>query len=163
MSITTTTSRTTERSRAWRAARAARIDVLLALRQQFPNAFARLSDRKRVPLRVGVHHDIQTAVPELGSIEIACALHHYVSGLSYLRACTEGATRVDLTGAPAGVVTAAEAEHAQSKLAKIEAKLARRQAAKAAKPAPTAPEKPRLTFSDLRLAAASRKANGPPQ
>jgi sRNA-binding protein len=35
----------------------------------------------------------------------------------YLRASTEGATRIDLAGEPAGTVTAAEARHATERLA----------------------------------------------
>jgi hypothetical protein len=53
--------------RQWRDAA---IDTLLLLRQKFPLAFCRLSDRKRRPLKIGIHHDIAAATPELGPMRL---------------------------------------------------------------------------------------------
>ncbi len=163
MSITAndsnTISKTVKDNRAWRAAR---IDTLLTLRQRFPNAFARLSDYRRRPLKIGIHLDLRAAMPDLDPIEISRALSYYVSDVRYHRACTEGAERIDLNGNPAGVVSASEAENSKRSVTGIEAKLARRReqrAATRAQPTPaTPPEKPkRLTLADLKAAVAQRK------
>jgi ProP effector len=140
----------------------AAVDTLLTLRQQFPQAFARLSDRHRRPLKIGIHLDIAAAAPDLNPIEISRALRFYVSDVRYHRGCTEGVERIDLDGNPAGAVTAAQAENSKRSVAGIEAKLAQRRerrAATSAEPAP--PEKPkRLTLADLKAAVAQRKLQG---
>jgi ProQ/FINO family len=53
------------------------------------------------------------------------ALRSYCNSMHYLRASTEGAVRIDLTGEPAGTVTAIEARHATECLAAL-AKIAAR-------------------------------------
>jgi sRNA-binding protein len=158
---TTTADRTTERSRArQRAWISARVDTLLTLRQKFPHAFARLSDCRRRPLKVGIHLDIQAALPDLDPIEISRALRYYVSDIRYHRGCIEGAERIDLDGNAAGTVTAAEAENSKRSVTGIEAKLTqRRERREHANPAPApTPEKPKhLTLADLKAAVAQRK------
>ena len=158
----TNTNRTAERSRArQRAWHTARVDTLLTLRQKFPKAFARLSDYKRRPLKIGIHLDIAAALPDLDPIGISRALRFYVSDIRYHRACIEGAERIDLDGNPAGVVSQTEAGNSARSVASIEAKLAARRQRRAAEssPAPTTiPEKPkRLTLADLKVAVVQRK------
>jgi ProP effector len=134
-------------------------DALLVLRQKFPLAFYRLSARTRRPLKVGVHHDIAAAAPELSESEVARALRFYVGDLRYHRACVEGAERVGLDGEPAGIVTAAQAANSAHSIKGIEAKIAQHrhgrapQAASAPAPAPP----PRLTLAGLKEAAMKRK------
>jgi ProP effector len=156
-----TTSKAAQRNRAWREAR---LDTLLTLRQRFPHTFTRLSNRSRRPLKIGIHLDIEAAMPDLDPIEISRALCYYVADIRYHRACTEGAQRIDLNGNPAGTVTASEAENSKRSVAGIEAKLAQRRerrAAVSAKPTPPiTPSPKRLTLSDLKTAAVNRKANG---
>jgi ProP effector len=155
---------TAERNRVRNAWYAACIETLLTLRQKFPRAFARLNARIRRPLKIGIHLDMQAAIPDLDPVGLSRALRLYVSDLRYHRACTEGAVRIDLDGNACGTVSAAEAENSKRSLQVIEARLARRREQRAAccNPAPTiAPEKPkRLTPADLRAAAANRKVNG---
>lgn len=45
----------------------------------------------------------------------------YVTNMAYLRACREGAPRINLLGHEAGVVTAAEADNCAARLAGIKA------------------------------------------
>jgi sRNA-binding protein len=141
---------------------AAAVDTLLTLRQKFPQAFARLNDNRRRPLKVGIHVDIAAALPDLDEVAIGRALKFYVSDLRYHRAVAGGAERIDLDGNPAGTVSAGEAENSKRSVAGIEAKLAkRREHLAAARPQPTPttqPEKPkRLTLADLKTAVAQRK------
>jgi ProP effector len=148
------------------------IETLLALRQRFPHAFARLSDNRRRPLKIGIHVDIQAAMPDLDKIALSRALRFYVSDVRYHRAVTEGTKRIDLDGNAAGTVTAAEAENSQRSVAGIEAKLAQRRdwrvrvrAKSGGEKSP--PEKPppapptRLTLAELKAAAAARKGRAP--
>lgn len=139
------------------------IDTLLTLRQRFPLAFSRLSDRKRRPLKVGIHKDIAATLPELGADEVARALRFYVGDVTYHRACVEGVERVDLGGEPAGIVTAEQAANSARSIRGIEAKIAQWRRDRAppvpAQPAPTPPP-PRLTLAGLREAAAKRKLAG---
>jgi ProP effector len=142
------------RREAWRAARS---DVLLTLHQRFPDAFARLNARSRRPLKVGIHADIAAALPDLTGIEISRALQFYCRDRRYRTGCIEGAERIGLDGKPAGIVTAAEAEHAKRAIAAIESKLERRRERRTA-PTPPSPSPPkRLSLSDLRAAATARK------
>ncbi len=141
------------RQSAWIAAR---VDVLLTFRQKFPAAFSRLSHRQRQPLKIGIHHDIAAALPELGPVKISCALHHYVSDPAYHRAVIEGAPRIDLDGNPAGAVTASEAANSQRAIAAFETRLAQRR--KQSAPAAPAIEKTKpLSLAGLKAAAAARK------
>jgi sRNA-binding protein len=145
---------------AWRKAA---FDTLLVLREKFPLAFYRLSARERRPLKVGVHHDIAAAAPELGEGEVARALRFYVGDLRYHRACVDCAVRVGLDGEPAGIVTPDQAANSARSIKGIEAKIAQHRRGRAppvpAQSAAPAPP-PRLTLADLRAAAAARKLAG---
>jgi ProP effector len=126
----------------------------LILREKFPQCFQRLDLPNRQPLKVGIRLDIVTALPELSPVAIGRAIGFYTAHVRYLRQCTEGCSRVDLDGQPAGAVTAAEAEHARNSLAQLAKR--RKRAEPAPKRAP--PPKPqRLTLAALKQAAARRK------
>jgi sRNA-binding protein len=138
-----------------------RYATIAALTQAFPACF-NLKRPRPLKLRIVV------ALPAVDPRDLDQALGFWTGRLPYLKACTEGATRVDVTGEPAGVVTAAEAAHAALRL---EQQIARKAAAKAAatkgkaaKPAkPPTPKPPpsspaRFSLADLKAAAASRKA-----
>jgi ProP effector len=88
-------------------------------------------------------------------------LRHYCNSTPYLHRLREGASRIDLSGQPAGVVTASEEADAKARLAAIAAKRARRRAKAAttgaAPPAPTAPAPRGGSLADLRAAAAARR------
>jgi sRNA-binding protein len=96
---------TAERNRVRNAWYAACIETLLTLRQKFPRAFARLNARIRRPLKIGIHLDMQAAIPDLDPVGLSRALRLYVSDLRYHRACTEGAVRIDLDGNACGTVS----------------------------------------------------------
>jgi ProP effector len=130
----------------------AAIAVLLELRQCFPATFARLSARRRQPIKIGIHDDLVVAMPELAAGDIALALGVYTDGVAYLAACIEGAPRLGLDGQPVGAVSAEEAAHAKDSLDKIEARKRRSSAAPAPPPSPK-----RISLADLRTAAERRR------
>jgi sRNA-binding protein len=133
------------------------IAVLLAGRLRFPNAIARLHERKRQPLKIGIHSDLIAAMPEFPAAQIELALGIYTTSATYHAACTEGAERIDLDGQPVGVVTADEAAHAAAALEKIRARK-RRAAQIVPAPTPPPPAPQRITLSALREAAHRRRA-----
>ena len=142
------------------------------------------------PLKLGIKYDI-FAQCAISRRRVTAALRSYCNSVHYLRASTEGAMRIDLTGEPAGTVTAAEARHATERLAVL-AKVAAKRASKVASTSkgartpkgsgtespraatampkagiignrtlatePTTPGPKRLSLSDLKRAAAVRKA-----
>jgi ProP effector len=142
------------------------IETLLLLCQRFPLACPQLNARIRRPLKVGIHNDIAAALREIGITEIKRALRFYCADPRYLRACTDGADRLDLAGNIAGTVTAPQAENAKAMVTGIEAKRRRREqtrkpgsspASPSPSPASTSPSPKRLTLADLRAVAAARK------
>ena len=86
-----------------------------ALLNRWPNCFKGYI-RPKLPLKVGIDKDILAADPELNPEIVKIVLRTYVNHLSYLEAMIEGATRVDLDGNPAGVVTKSQAELSARKL-----------------------------------------------
>jgi ProP effector len=71
-------------------------------------------NRKRVPIKIGIHRDILAA----GVIDAdicGAVLAAYVRSRSYLSNSIAGAARLDLEGQPAGVVTEGEARGAQKR------------------------------------------------
>jgi sRNA-binding protein len=82
----------------------------------FPRCFTRF---RRRPLKIGIHNDIIDRVGELGAVELKSAMRCYCGQRVYLMACTEGATRIDLDGNAAGIVTAEEAAHAKAALDRL--------------------------------------------
>jgi ProP effector len=147
------------------------------LQARFPGVF--VADGERRPLAVGIHLDLIARLPEWDPKLVRQALCAYCLADRYLRGLQEGATRVDLTGAAAGVVTAEQAADARLRLQhraeRRAAQAARRKAEKAAKPAqpaksgPKGARKPqagptppatrrRLSLAGLREAARQRAA-----
>jgi ProP effector len=83
-----------------------KVEITIAeLVAAFPAAFT--LDRTLVrPVKLGIKDDLygQSAISHR---RITAALRSYCNSVHYLRASTEGAVRIDLTGEPAGTVTAA--------------------------------------------------------
>lgn len=79
----------------------------------FPKIFTREGDIKAVkrPLKIGIHLDLFEAFPSKDQKLIRLALHDYVQGKKYLKACFDGAERVDLQGKVTGFVTRAHRLH----------------------------------------------------
>ena len=138
--------------------------ALTHLAETFPQTFELEKCRPHRPLKVGIAADLQARCPALEWRVLRVALAAYTGRVMYLRSLVAGAARVDLDGNPAGEVSARDAEHAASRLAKILA--SREAAAVAAKggvarpPAPSpAPAAKVLTLKRkpvLRLAAFPR-------
>ena len=95
----------------------------------FPAAFA-LDPTLVRPFKLGIKDDIY-AQSAISRRRITAALRSYCNSVHYLMASTEGAVRIDLTGEPAGTVTATEARHATERLAAL-AKVAAKRASKVA-------------------------------
>jgi ProP effector len=105
-----------------RRARTQRANATIAhLAELFPKTFFVYEQRRR-PIKVGIRGDLAPLV-SVTDEELTIALGYYTRNGSYLRACTEGVPRVDLSGNGIGVVSRDEAEHAREKLAVV---LARR-------------------------------------
>lgn len=98
------------------------------LKVYFPECFKAAGEVR--PLKKGIKHDL---VKRLSTIETivtedkACmvkSLSYYVNTASYHKSVIEGATRVDLDGSPASVVSAEEAKYSiERHQAKQQAKL----------------------------------------
>jgi ProP effector len=89
------------------------------LKVHFPNCFKSMNEVK--PLKKGIKEDL---LKRLGTIEAivtedkACmvkSLSYYVNTLPYHKSVVAGAERLDLDGAPAGIVTAEEASYSVEK------------------------------------------------
>ena len=85
-------------------------EAIKAVSALFPKAFG-----PRQPLKYKIHEDLLSAGVE--HKVAAAALSSHCNNPRYLMSMVEGATRVDLQGQPAGVVTAEEAARAQQRLA----------------------------------------------
>jgi ProP effector len=146
-----------ERGRAMSGFVETQLQLLAELAELWPQCFS-VYERRRRPLKIGINADL------LGygySREaIGPALRFYVGAPGYLFALKAGADRVDLDGNVVGKVTDDEAAHAKEQLAKRRERLeARRQQQEAAaRKAEEATKPKRLSLSDLRAAAAARKA-----
>jgi ProP effector len=114
--------------------------------------------RRRKPLNVGIHIDLQAALD--GAVtprEVRAALRHYTGKAGYLSGSRTGAQRIDLDGNVAGIVTANEEEHSQRRLAGMAAAKARRaQERTQQQAAEEAPQPRRAGLADLRAAAQRR-------
>jgi len=95
-----------------RAANQAAVQLLI---DTYPQAFSRSQVR---PLKIGIQEDL-LADDKVSKNKIKRALASYVRSLAYYRSLQAGADRIDLTGATAGQVTEAEAEHAKGKLKEL--------------------------------------------
>jgi ProP effector len=104
-------------------------EAIKAVSALFPKAFG-----PRQPLKYKIHEDLLSAGVE--HKVAAAALSSHCNNPRYLMSMVEGATRVDLQGQPAGVVTAEEAARAQQRLAE------RRLKQKPEAEKPKEPEKP---------------------
>jgi ProP effector len=88
--------------------------LLKRLIAQYPRCFIPDGERRR-PLKVGLAEDILAANPEIDQRNLSYAIGLYVNNFAYESAVTEGADRVGLDGATAGVVTQLDVEHARAR------------------------------------------------
>src|SRR5262245_7272860 len=126
--------------------------------------FRQVRAEARQPLKIGIHRDVLAAL-EVPEKDLARALRIYVSNRVYRDRLRVGATRIDLNGNPAGVVTPDQLVHLRprAKAAKppngtsCEIKTAAAPAEPPAlKPSAIASVK-RMSLADLRAAAQRRK------
>jgi ProP effector len=89
------------------------------LKAYFPNCFGAASQIK--PLKIGIKQDLVKRLSTMGDIVMddkACmvkSLSYYVNTHNYLKTVVAGATRIDLDGQSAGLVTAEEAQYSLDK------------------------------------------------
>src|SRR5262245_31889861 len=84
------------------------VAALQILIEQFPECFDWNDHR---PLKIGIHKDLVARGIDRRTARIG--LSRYCRQISYHYALVEGATRVDLNGQPAGIVTPQEARFAK--------------------------------------------------
>jgi len=108
-----------------------RPDRVALLISRFPAA---LSITNRRPLMLGVYEQIVAAGIDMPGNHVKQSLREYCGHQCYQAALVEGASRIDLTGNSAGVVTADEAAHAvqrrENRIARHQERAADRRAAK---------------------------------
>lgn len=97
------------------------------LRVYFPSGFKPNGEIK--PLKKGIKQDLVKRLSTIDNIvteDKACmvkSLSYYVNTTAYHKSVLEGATRIDLDGHPAGLVTAEEAKYSiEKQQAKLQAK-----------------------------------------
>jgi ProP effector len=85
------------------------------LQKRFPAAFPKKPEPK-LPLKVGIFEDLLPHAEQLGlsEAEIREAIATWCRGSRYWTCLTDGAARVDLNGAPAGVVNARDVAFARN-------------------------------------------------
>ncbi|MGE0968624.1 ProQ/FINO family protein [Klebsiella sp. WOUb02] len=93
----------------------------------FPLLWPEFRNGQFRPLKSGISADVRAwiaANPQAGLSEEEWkqAVRFVVSRLAYLRTVTEGTARVDLSGEPAGTVTASEEQHSRRRMAAIRAR-----------------------------------------
>lgn len=99
------------------------------LKAHFPACFKEAKEIK--PLKIGIKQDLVKHLSTREDIVIgdkACmvgSLSYYVNSAAYHKVVMDGATRIDLMGAPAGIVTTEEAKYSQDcRQAKLQKKQA---------------------------------------
>lgn len=92
------------------------VRIIGKLQRRFPAAFPK-NPAPKVPLKIGILADLLAHAAELSlsEAEIRDAVSTWCRGTRYWACLVEGAARVDLTGAPAGEVTARDAAFARNK------------------------------------------------
>jgi sRNA-binding protein len=110
---------------------AAGLVLLTELGSRFPKLFRREWNSPPLPMKIGLHTDLQALFPEIDSRTVREALRQYTMrcGWLYQEAVAKGGPRYDLEGNPQGEVTPAEQELAEKALAQWRQKREQRQQA----------------------------------
>jgi hypothetical protein len=106
-------------------------DMREELVRRFPGCF-KPKRALKVPLAVGIREMIFERAPDLDRPLVALAIKDYVNGPKYQNTCFEGAPRYDLDGLVVGFVSANDAQFAVVKVASMNERFAKRDAAKVA-------------------------------
>jgi ProP effector len=119
------------------------------LAERWPRCFMLAEDR-RLPLKVGIFHDLKAALGgKVSPDQLSRTLGTYCSAPDYQRRLKDGAARIDLDGQRAGTVTPSEAMWARAGRAERRDEYQRKRAP-AVKPS---------SLADLRAAGTRRKAS----
>jgi sRNA-binding protein len=105
-------------------------DVRAAMSQLFerwPEVFR----PKRRPLKVHIRHDILAAAPDIHPVALGLALQEWCAHPEYLQAMLGKQHRHNLDGSDASDITAAEREHARTRLERMRKRRELRKAAAA--------------------------------
>ena len=123
-------------------------EIIALLAERWPRCFMLAEDR-RLPLKVGIFHDLKAALGgKVSPDQVSRALGTYCSAPDYQRRLKDGAARIDLDGQRAGTVTPSEAMWARAGRAERRDKYQRKRA----------PAVKRSSLADLRAAGARQKA-----
>jgi sRNA-binding protein len=123
-------------------------EIIALLADRWPQCFMLVEDR-RLPLKVGIFHDLKAALGgKVSPDHLSRALGTYCSAPDYQRRLKDGAARIALDGQRAGTVTPSEAMWARAGGAGGRDKYER------------APAVKRSSLADLRAAGARRKTTG---
>src|SRR5262249_42050174 len=91
--------------------------ILMMLVARFPATFS-IFEQRRKPLQIGFHQEILKRLGDaVTAKDLSTALRIYAANRFYLRACQEGASRIDLDRNNAGTVSAEHAIGCQARLA----------------------------------------------
>lgn len=126
-----------------------------ALKQEFPNCFK--SGNEKLPLKIGIHLQVHFHFKDDSRFDpklIQQGLNSYFSSPKYLAKIIEGASRFDINGNPAELITAKEAAYAKNKLEILENLWQQKRESKQKKLIKTSAElltkKPVLTLEEIR-------------
>ena len=124
-------------------------EIIALLAERWPRCFMLAEDR-RLPLKVGIFHDLKAALGgKVSPDQLGHALGTYCSAPDYQRRLKDGAARLDLDGQRAGTVTPSEAMWARAGAERRDKYQRKR-----------APAVKRSSLADLRASGARRKATG---
>ncbi len=135
------------------------VAVLALLAENWPKCFS-VYEKRRRPLKIGIHHEILAAIGGVvTSAELSRGLRAYVGNKVYRSRLVAGAVRVGLDGEPAGEVTAGQAAASSTLASSSPASPASSCRSSPTPPTSSAPAvPPRLSLADLRAAARRRRA-----
>lgn len=90
------------------------VEAIWPLQKHFPLAFP-VNPAPKVPLKEGILKDAEQHLELLGLTleQLKLGISTWCQGTRYWKSMVENASRLDLTGQPAGVVTASQALHAK--------------------------------------------------
>jgi sRNA-binding protein len=94
------------------------IQTIQLFEERWPACFS-VSERRRRPLKVGIHVEVIAALAgQVSEADVRAALALYVKNARYLKKLKTGKPRVGLDGLPAGTVTKGEEWHAKLEISR---------------------------------------------
>lgn len=80
--------------------------------EKYPMTFFPVSGKFKVPLKIGIFHDLRRDNPDIPKAVLSAFLKMYTSGPKYVKCMMYGADRIDLEGKRAGMVDKGHSAHA---------------------------------------------------